>query len=283
VRAAAAASGYDRPDARRPNTLESDPARVMQTHSVDALVLRTYRYGEADRIVVFLTEDRGKKRGVAKNASKSRRRFGGALEPLTRGKVAYVERENRELVRIDRIEPRQSPLNSTAGRQGDDAAHVLGHAGYFAELLDEWAPEAAPNDRLFRLGAAVGEALCQGGSVDALARYFEYWLLRLEGVYPALAVCPRCQRASLQDGAVLVTGEWHFACQACTHGGPLLSREAMAFLASLADRTPAAVTKAGGPAGALREIEHVHHRLIMAHLDKELRSTRVVRELRPEK
>ena len=46
----------------------------MQVFSADALVLRTYRYGEADRIVVFLTEDRGKKRGVAKNASASRRR-----------------------------------------------------------------------------------------------------------------------------------------------------------------------------------------------------------------
>ena len=77
----------------------------MRVYSADGLILRTYRYGEADRIVVFLTEDRGKKRGVAKNATKSRRRFGAALEPLTRGRVAYVEREHRELVRLDRIEP----------------------------------------------------------------------------------------------------------------------------------------------------------------------------------
>src|SRR5678816_711115 len=109
----------------------------MRVQTADALILRTYRYGEADRIVVFLTEDRGKKRGVAKNATKSRRRFGGALEPLTRGRVAF----------------------------------------------DERAPEGQANERLFRLGAAIGEALCRGGSVEALARYFEYWLLRLEGVY----------------------------------------------------------------------------------------------------
>ena len=68
----------------------------MQTYSSDALVLRTYRYGEADQIVVFLTEDRGKKRGVAKNATKSRRRFGGGLESLSRGQAAYVEHEMRE-------------------------------------------------------------------------------------------------------------------------------------------------------------------------------------------
>ena len=88
----------------------------MRVHTADALILRTYRYGEADRIVVFLTEDRGKKRGVAKNATKSRRRFGAGLESLTRGRVSYVERETRELVRLDRVEPKLSPLEAAAGR-----------------------------------------------------------------------------------------------------------------------------------------------------------------------
>ena len=101
----------------------------MRTYTVDALVLRTYRYGEADRIVVFLTEDRGKKRGVAKNATVSRRRFGGALEPFTRGRVTYVEREQRELVRLDRIEPRATPLQATAGRSAGDARARAGPRG----------------------------------------------------------------------------------------------------------------------------------------------------------
>ena len=101
-----------------------------------------------------------------------------------------MERERRDLVRLDRIEPRATPLAATAGREADEATLVLGHAAYFAELLDEWAPEDAPNERLFRLGAAMGDALGAAGSVEALARYFEYWLLRLEGVYPSLGVCP---------------------------------------------------------------------------------------------
>src|SRR6188472_286458 len=129
----------------------------MRVYSADGLILRTYRYGEADRIVVFLTEDRGKKRGVAKNATNSRRRFGAALEPLTRGRVTYVEREGRDLVRLDRIEPRQTALHAAGSRGSDEAMDVLGHAAYFAELLDEWAPDAAPNERLYRLGAAVGD------------------------------------------------------------------------------------------------------------------------------
>lgn len=253
----------------------------MRAYSSDALVLRTYRYGEADQIVVFLTEDRGKKRGVAKNATKSRRRFGGGLESLSRGQAAYVEYEMRELVRLDRIETRLSPFRAASGRDTDSAAHVLGHAAYFAELLDEWAPDNAANERLFRLGAAVGEVLCDGGSADALARYFEYWLLRLEGVYPALDRCPRCGQATLGSGAVLVLAERVYVCADCAHGGPALSAGAMAFLREAGRRTPADVGASGGDPAALGELERAHDRLIAMHLEKELRSARIVRELRP--
>jgi len=253
----------------------------MRTYSADALVLRTYRYGEADRIVVFLTADRGKRRGVAKNATVSRRRFGAALEPLTCGRATYVEREHRELVRLDRIEPRLTPLAASKGRADGAAAHALGYAAYFAELLDEWAPEGAPNDRLYRLGAAVGEALHQAGSVEALARYFEYWLLRLEGVYPAVDVCPGC-RTSLAAGAVLDATDRTFYCHACFRGGLALSAAAVGFLRAAAGQAPAVAASEGAAGATLRDLEQVHARLMAIHLDKELRSARVVKELRAE-
>src|SRR5471030_478418 len=159
----------------------------MPLYTTDALILRTYKLGESDRIVVFLTRDRGKKRGVAKNARQSRRRFGGALEPMTCGRVSYVERERRDLVSLSYVEPTRSPLSAiwpgatSDAAGGDDIA--LGYAGYFAELIDEWAQEADPNETLFRLGASIVEALAAGVLVEPLARNFEYWLLRLQGVY----------------------------------------------------------------------------------------------------
>jgi DNA repair protein RecO (recombination protein O) len=253
----------------------------MQVFSADALVLRTYRYSEADRIVVFLTEDRGKKRGVAKNASASRRRFGAALEPLTRGRATYVERESRDLVRLDRVEPQRSPMGSAEGRTPGDAVRALGHASYFAELIDEWAPDGLPNERLFRLGAAVAGAL-GGGSIDALARYFEYWLLRLEGVYPAIDRCPRCGRAGLGGGAVLIAADRTLVCAACAHGGTEVSGDAMAFLRASGTWTPAQAAAAGTSEAALRDLEQAHQRLIAWHLEKEVRSLRVLKELRPE-
>src|SRR3954466_11206328 len=95
----------------------------MPLHTSDALILRTYKLGESDRIVVFLTRDRGKKRGVAKNARQSRRRFGGALEPLTCGRVGYVERERRDLVRPDHVDGGRA---ARAARGGAAAAVAPG-------------------------------------------------------------------------------------------------------------------------------------------------------------
>src|SRR5581483_4010713 len=138
----------------------------MPFHTTDALILRTYKLGESDRIVVFLTRDAGKKRGVAKNARQSRKRFGGALEPLTLGRLGYMEREGRELVALNYVEPLRSPMAAASGE-------ALGYAEYFAELIDEWAQEADPNETLFRLGASMVDAMAEGAAIDPLARYFE--------------------------------------------------------------------------------------------------------------
>ncbi len=212
----------------------------MPLYTAEALVLRTYKLGEADRIVVFLTRDRGKKRGVAHNARKSRKRFGAALEPLTEVRVSYVEKEQRELVGLNYAEPVRSPLIAAS-------PEALGYSHYFAELIDEWAAEADVDERLFRLGTAALEALVSGTPPEALARYFECWLLRLQGVYPA--------DLSLSSGATT-------------------------FLDGVRRIGPREVESLGASVRVLREIEVVHRKLIAMHLEREPRSVRVLNELR---
>jgi len=254
----------------------------MPVHSAEALILRTYRFGEADLIVVFLTRDRGKRRGVAKNAVKSRRRFGAALEPLTRGRVSYFEKEHRDLVRLDRVDVLASPLASAMRGRSAEAGAALGHAGYFAELLDEWSPDAQANEKLFRLGAAVGDAMAAGGPVAPLARYFEYWLLRLEGVYPDIAGCARCGEEGFADGAVLALEEHAFVCRRCAPRGPRISGAALSFLRKAGATSPARVGTLRMEDAAARELETAHRRLIAMHLEKDLRSARVLREIGPD-
>src|SRR5205814_9221465 len=137
-----------------------------------------YNLVKADIDGVILTRDRGKKRDVAKNARQSRRRFGGALEPLTCGRVGYMERERRDLVSLHYVEAQRSPLSAVDG-------NALGYVEYFAELIDEWAQDADPNEALYRLGASMVDAIALGVPIDPLARYFEFWVLRLQGVYEA--------------------------------------------------------------------------------------------------
>jgi DNA repair protein RecO (recombination protein O) len=212
----------------------------MPLYTTDALILRTYKLGESDRIVVFLTRDRGKKRGVAKNAGQSRRRFGGGLEPLTYGRVGYLERERRDLVSLHYIEPARSPLSAVSG-------DALGYVGYFAELIDEWAQEADPSETLYRLGASVVDAIAVGVPIEPLARYFEYWLLRLQGVY----------EVDLR-----------------------LSGEAQRFLLTARAVSPIGLRDVAVSPGTLRELEAAHRALIAVHLEKDLKSVRVLREMR---
>jgi DNA repair protein RecO (recombination protein O) len=192
--------------------------------------------------VVFLTRDRGKKRGVAKNARQSRRRFGGALEPMTCGRVTYRERERRDLVFVQDVAPTRSPLLMST-----TDSDAYGHLGYFAELIDEWAPENDPNEALFRLGASMVDALTQGVAVEPLARYFEYWLLRLQGVYEA---------------------------------EPRASAGARAFLEAVRTCSPTGLLDVTVSTVVLRELESAHREKIAMHLEKDLKSARVLREMR---
>jgi DNA repair protein RecO (recombination protein O) len=249
----------------------------MPVYTSDALILRTYKLGEADRIVVFLTRDRGKKRGVAKGARRAKSRFSGGLESLTRAGVAYYERELRDLVRINYIEMQRSPL-AVVARSGD--ASALGHAEYFAELIDEWAPEGHADERLYRLGSSVIDALADGAPTERLARYFEFWLLRLQGVYPQLSSCPACG-GPYDGGAVMPAREHHYVCRRCAlGGGTSVSVDALKFLRSAAGCGPEALIALPLESGPARELETAHRRLINMHLDKELKSARVLRQLR---
>src|SRR5688572_9339781 len=124
---------------------------------------------------------------------------------MTRAGVAYYEREQRDLVQLNYVEPNLSPLSAASGE-------ALGHVGYFAELIDEWAPEAHADERLYRLGSSVVDAIAAGAPVESLARYFEYWLLRLQGVYPSIRQCPGCG-SGLDDGAAMASQDAVLLCR----------------------------------------------------------------------
>ena len=159
----------------------------MALRETEAIVLRTYPLREADLLVTLFTRAEGKIHGVARSAKKSKRRFGGALEPLTYVRAFYDVRERRELARLDSCEVLESPLASEVSYA---RAVALGH---IAELLDELLPDHEANDAIFRLTLSVLDVL-DGPEIWMPVTYFELWLTRLVGFLPELTECVVCGR-----------------------------------------------------------------------------------------
>jgi DNA repair protein RecO (recombination protein O) len=165
----------------------------MNVLSSEAVVLRTWPVHEADLIVSFFTRDYGRVRGVAKSALKSRKRFGGSLEPMTVARAWFAERPRQELARLDQLEILRSPLSSPV-----DPVR-LAVLSFFAELLDEALPDHDPHETVFRLLLAVLDLTTVEQPWMPLT-YFQLWMTRLMGLLPDLVHCTACGEA-LQAGA----------------------------------------------------------------------------------
>ncbi len=122
--------------------------RQIQHHG-EAIVLRTWPFHEADLLVSLFTRDQGKVKGVARHALKSRRRFGGALEPATQVRAHYTERPKQDLVRLDQFEILWSPLTAPIDYLRTAALQLI------TEVLEEAMPDQAPEDNIYRLAVTV--------------------------------------------------------------------------------------------------------------------------------
>ncbi len=157
----------------------------MTQRQSEAIVLRTWPFEEADLLVSLLTREQGRIKGVARHAMRSRRRFGGALEPMTYVRASYAEKPRQELVRLDGFEILWSPLADPVD-YGRTAALEL-----VAEVLEEALPEQAPDDAVFRLALTTIEEM-RVGRVWMPVTYFALWMSRLMGWMPSLAHCTVC-------------------------------------------------------------------------------------------
>jgi DNA repair protein RecO (recombination protein O) len=157
------------------------PARVSETY-----VLRTYPFRESDLIVSFFTRDQGKLRGVARRARKPKSSFGSGLERLSLVNLSYSQKETRELVNLNSCDLLQSQFNLV---DNFDTSVAL---DYLAEVSDHLLPPHEPNERFFRLLAAVLDFMHQRapGAMWTAVTYFSLWATRLSGVLPDLETHP---------------------------------------------------------------------------------------------
>jgi DNA repair protein RecO (recombination protein O) len=261
----------------------------------DALVLRTYKLGETSNVVVLLTRERGKVRAVAKGVRGPKAKGKAALQPLSEVRVGLYGRQGADLYRMGGCELLRSAF--PAGGMKAEAGLVL---SYWAELLDAFALEGVAEDAMYRLATAViaaagprdreaipkdeprpihsGAAEDQGGEPRLLSRYMETWLLKLHGLYPPVNRCVTCLQALPPGPLRYHRPDRAFRCESCGPvSGPVLSTDARTFLAEVFGKAPDAV-RAVAP-GDSSALESFHQSLIEAHLERDLRSIRVLKDV----
>jgi DNA repair protein RecO (recombination protein O) len=217
-----------------------------RTYKTEAIVLRSLRFSEADRILHLYTAERGRVGAIAKGARKTKSRFGARLEPLSHAELMLHEGAGElhtvtgvELLRSHRA-AREEPYRLAAGLIGAEAMlrlfgepeanqRAFGALARFLDLLDE-APSLAP----------------ERAALDPLALSFQLKLLWLSGYLPHMTNCVECGGEGALVGFSARAGG--AVCGAHAQGALALSQEGLAGIeallsAPLADAHAAALTE----------------------------------------
>ena len=231
------------------------------------VVLRSYRLGEADRIVVFLTERHGKVRAVAKGVRKTTSKFGGRLEPLTHvDLLLWQGRSELDIVNQVEVVSSYRVVREDLDRLPSGIALL--------EVTDQMAQERHPDPALYSmLVGALGALADERADPTLLAPSFFLKALVLEGAGPVLDECAACREP---DGAVelvafdLVAGGT--LCRAHRSGRPM-SPAALTLLRRILGGGLTSVLAGPPPAGA-DEVAELATEAMEAHLDRRIRSVR---------
>lgn len=229
------------------------------------IVLRSYPFGEADRVVVLLSPNRGKIRTVAKGIRKTKSRFGGRLEPFTHVDLVLYEGRNLDTItQVAVLEPYP--------RLRTDLDAVVA-AGTMVEAADAVAQEGESSIRLFLLLQRGLKALEAGHRGSDLITSFLLKLADVVGVAPALAGCASCGRVddlhrfSFGGGGVL--------CDRCGVEGSVKLRQGLTgYLQGLALAELNALPATNIELSA--EAMGVARRFVEYHLDRKLGSLAVL-------
>ena len=158
----------------------------MPARETEAIILKTFPLGEADRLVSFLGRASGRVRGVAGGARRIKNRYGSTLEILSHVQIWYVEKETRDLVRIQQCEL----LESFNKAQSDYGLSVgLAVVSEISELI---LPEREVAEPMFRLILLAAREIERTADWALPLSYFAFWTVRLGGFLPRFDRCSLC-------------------------------------------------------------------------------------------
>ncbi|MFN8023140.1 MAG: DNA repair protein RecO [Acidimicrobiales bacterium] len=223
------------------------------------VVLRTYKLGEADRIVVLLTEQHGKVRAVAKGVRKTMSKFGARLEPLSH--VRLLMYQGRELDIVSQADS----VDTLAPLVGDLDHLTNGLA--IVEAVDQMTLDREPVPHLYRmLVGALRTVAERSGPLVVPAFYWK--LLASEGVRPELDECVRC--GATEPLVAFDVTEGGVLCRSCRTGASISSDALEVTRMILGGRLNEALDLPAGP--VTHEVAAHANRALEHHLERRLRT-----------
>lgn len=223
------------------------------------VVLRTYKLGEADRIIVLLTEGRGKVRAVARGVRKTTSKFGARLEPMSHVRVLMAEGRDLDIV------SQAESVESLAPLVGDLDHVTRGLA--MLEVVDQVTLDREPAPQVYRMLVGALRTVATRPSPLVVAAF--YWkLLAHEGMRPELEACVRC--GADEPLVAFDVAEGGVLCRNCRSGLPMSPGALTVMRLVLGGRLNEALDLPDG--AALHEVTMLATRAVEHHLERRLRT-----------
>jgi DNA repair protein RecO (recombination protein O) len=254
----------------------------MPLFKTNAIVIRSFNYGESDKIVTFFTKDFGKIKGIAKGARRSKKRFQNALNLFTYLRLIFFEREGTGLVRAEGCD-----ILHPFPKIREDLKKIF-YGNYFLELVNEMAGERERNLEAFDLLLSFLSALEEMEPKEEQLRMFEIRMLSLFGYQPNMRRCDLCKKGwedlrevpivffSLEKGALV--------CENCSKGWNnliSLSLGTARLIERISQMELPKIHRLRFTSLALTESKELLPRFISYQLGKELKSLKTLRGMGP--
>jgi DNA repair protein RecO (recombination protein O) len=244
----------------------------MPARETEAIILKTFPLGEADRLVSFLGRASGRVRGVAAGARRVKNRYGSTLEILSHVQIWYVEKETRELVRIQQCELLESFHKAQSDYQLSIGLAVVSET---AELV---LPEHEAAESMFRLILLTAREIERTGKWAVPLSYFAFWAVRLGGWLPRFDRCSSCATEFGERAAFHASWEPGLLCEKCRRTGMrAIHRAARTLAERYAGERLDRVDAEGVPASTAKELREAGLDWIEHHVDRKL-NTRALLE-----
>lgn len=237
----------------------------MPARETEAIILKTFPLGEADRLVSFLGRTSGRMRGVAAGARRLKNRYGSTLEVLSHVQLWFVERETRDLVRIQQCE-----LLESFHKAQSDYALSTGFAAV-SEITELVLPEHEASEPMFRLILLTAREIERRNSWLLPLGYFAFWTVRLAGWLPRFDVCAQCGKPFGDAPAFQASWLPGLVCDEHRRAGMKpVSREGRELAEQFAKLSLEKFDAALGPEPPVRELREAAMNWIEHHTERKL-------------